>query len=655
MHRPQAQDQGRRRWRSPAALILALVILVGGGWAGYRTSQVIQRIQSLKARLAQALALADQSASEPDLAQISALVNGAHDDSVALRAMARPFLAIAPYLSWVPMYGGDLQAAPALLDMSVELTTAAAAGLDSLKPLEAGIAGGASPSTAGRALATLAQAAPGLEQAQGHLQAARAARQKIDPQRLSAQTARLVTQADRALTWLGLAIDGGLILPDVLGLDSSRQYLLLVQNEDEIRPTGGFISAAGLVRLENGAITEQHFEDSYAVDDLQAYAYPEPPAPLFTYMGSELWLFRDSNWSPDFPTSARQAAEFYRLGRGIQVDGVIAIDQRATQLIVGALGPLPPLPGESQPITAEGLIEKMRASRSQDPNALKRKNFIGQIAAALQRRLDQGLTRGDVVKLVNALRQGLEERHILIYLPEPKAAQLMAAQGWDGALRATDGDFLMVVDANVGFNKANALVEEKISYAVDLSDPSRPEADVRLTYQHHGRAGGQGCNIRAPLVLDYDLMAERCYWDYVRLLVPPGSQLQWASRHPVSGEETLSGQLSPGETESQFEPGASNKLSLGKLLLVPVGASVDTRFVYALPASVVRRESNLMRYSLLVQKQPGTPAVPITVTIEMPRGAAVTSANPPPIASEGGQLRFELRLNTDQRIEVRFR
>lgn len=655
MHTQPAQDQRRRRWRRPVTLILALLVLVGGGWAGYQTSQLIQRIQSLKARLAQAQALAGQPPAEIDLAQIGTLIKGARDDSVALRAAARPFLAVAPYLGWVPIYGGDLQAAPALLDMSVELTTAVATGLDSLKPLEAGVANGTSPSTAGQALAALAQAAPGLEQAGGHLQAARAARQKIDPQRLSAQTASLVAQADRALAWLGLAIEGGLLLPDVLGLNSSRQYLLLVQNEDEIRPTGGFISAAGLVRLENGAITEQHFEDSYAVDDLQAHAYPEPPAPLFTYMGSELWLFRDSNWSPDFPTSARQAAEFYRLGRGIQVDGVIAVDQRATQLIVGALGPLPPLPGESQPITAEGLIGKMRASRSQDPNAFKRKDFIGQIAAALQRRLDQGLTRGDVVKLASALRQGLEERHILIYLPEPRAAQLMAAQGWDGALRATDGDFLMVVDANVGFNKANALVEEKVSYAVDLSDPARPEADVRLTYQHHGRASQQSCNIRAPLVLDYDMMAERCYWDYVRLLVPLGSQLQWASRHPLAGEETLSGQPLSGETESQIESGASDKLAWGKLLLVPVGASADSRFVYALPASVVRREGSLRRYSLLVQKQPGTPAVPLTVTIALPAGAVVASASPTPIAYEGGQVRFELQLNTDRRIDVRFR
>ncbi len=42
-------------------------------------------------------------------------------------------------------------------------------------------------------------------------------------------------------------------------------------------------------------------------------------------MGIDLWVFRDSNWSPDFPTAARQAVALYRPGQPVSVDGVVAL------------------------------------------------------------------------------------------------------------------------------------------------------------------------------------------------------------------------------------------------------------------------------------------------------------------------------------------
>ncbi|MCA1554618.1 MAG: DUF4012 domain-containing protein, partial [Chloroflexi bacterium] len=82
----------------------------------------------------------------------------------------------------------------------------------------------------------------------------------------------------------------------LVGFDGARSYLIIAQNEDELRATGGFISAVGLITVERGKVVASEFMDSYAVDNL-GKPYPDPPDALRKYMLAYLWLFRDSNWS----------------------------------------------------------------------------------------------------------------------------------------------------------------------------------------------------------------------------------------------------------------------------------------------------------------------------------------------------------------------
>ena len=646
----------RHPWQARLTRVLVLLLLAAALWVGYHAVQTVRYGRALMGHLTEAQSLASQDAAQMSLTQINALVQGAYADALAFQAAARPFLALAPYLGWLPKVGGDVQAAPLLVEAGVEAAAAVAIPLERLAPLGHTLERASSdPGARQQALLALAQARPDIEQARTHLQRALATRQGIDTQRLSPRVAKWVTRADAALQGLGLALDGSLILPELLGVNGPRYYLILTQNADEIRPTGGFISAAGLLSVEAGRITSLTFEDSYAIDDLQGHAYPDPPAPLLTYMRSELWLFRDSNWSPDFPTSARQAAEFYRMGRGVEVDGVIALDQRAVQLIVTALEPLPPLPGSSQPITGEMVIDLMRESRSADVPWWQRKDFIAQIAAALYTRIEQGLSRGDILSLAGALDTALRQRHVLIYLRDPQAHAMVAARHWDGALRPNDGDYLMVVDANLGFNKANALVEEAIQYNVNLSDPTRPQADVQITYHHHAQSQERPCVMRVPVLGSYAEMAAGCYWDYVRVLAPQGSRLLWATRHPLPAGQLISGQPASGEAETLAEPGGGGKTAFGKFLVVPSGERLDSGFSYMLPASVVQRDGDVMRYRLLVQKQPGPLAPALTITIQLRPGASIVAVEPAPTRLEGDRLRFELALETDQSIEVALR
>jgi len=174
---------------------------------------------------------------------------------------------------------------------------------------------------------------------------------------------RLLAATDRALPLLRSGVQAARIMPQLLGGDGPRTYLVLAQNDDERRPTGGWISGAGLMTTEGGRVTNVAFHDSYSVDNLTV-PHDSPPDALLRTMWAEMWLLRDSNWSPDFPTAALVAERILQRDQGVTVDGVIAVDQEALRLLVTAMEPLT-LQSTTQPVTGANLLEVIRSAWTQ--------------------------------------------------------------------------------------------------------------------------------------------------------------------------------------------------------------------------------------------------------------------------------------------------
>ena len=235
-----------------------------------------------------------------------------------------------------------------------------------------------------------------------------------------------------------------------------------------------------------------------------------------------------------FPTAARVATELYRLRYDVEIDGVLAIDQHALRLFVAALQPLRVLE-YPEPLTSENVIPAIRRSWAPAPGEgltaewrRRHKDFMGRLLTAAVHRLQlqDGPDRVNLTSLGAAALRALEERHLFVYLPEGgAAAEALHQAGWDGALRDVPGDYLMVVDANLGFNKVNPYVTESLSYTVDLRDPAAPRANLTLIHTHTSPLTGVPCRHEARYDLSYEQMMHRCYWDYVRVYVPGGSRL----------------------------------------------------------------------------------------------------------------------------------
>src|SRR4051812_24084293 len=218
------------------------------------------------------------------------------------------------------------------------------------------------------------------------------------------------------------------LIPDLLGFTKPKSYLLLVQNNQELRATGGFITAVGKLTVANGRITSINFVDSFNIAPNNV-DHPLAPDPLKRFMDIPILFLRDANWSPDFPTSARMASSIYAQDTGVQVDGVITIDLRAVQFLVGALAPLQ-IPGSDVPLTADNVIQEMLTLRENplengSPQGksnpaptdgswyLQRKDFIPLMAEAALARLQSG--RFSIFRLINAVTSSLDERAVQIW------------------------------------------------------------------------------------------------------------------------------------------------------------------------------------------------------------------------------------------------
>lgn len=452
-----------------------------------------------------------------------------------------------------------------------------------------------------------------------------------------AATVRVAQAADRhpPERWLqqnlppaALGIQLGPLLPKLIGLNGSATYLILVQNNDELRATGGFISAFGLLTLENARITELEFVDSYRLFNADL-PYPPAPPPMQRYMDIPLLTLRDANWSPDLPTSAQLLQTLYRRETGRLVDGIVTLDLRAVELLVGALEPLE-IEDAGEPITGATVIEQIKQLYTVPPSLDAdietaglgawwgaRKEFIPLLARSARERVESGNV--DFFKLLAAVQTATSERAIQLWLDDPAAQAQLVELGWDGGLHPANGaDFLALVDTNMGYNKVDAVVERALDYTVTWPDGAgQPaQATVTITYTHPLSVTDEVCEATPRYGAAYEDMVERCYFNFVRLYTPGGSQLV-----EMAGVEPDSVKSQRGEARTQ--------LFSGYFTMQP-GETHTVTLTYTLPAQLTQTG-----YQLVVQRQSGTRPLPLTLTVageqwstELVEGRLVWSSRP---------------------------
>ncbi|MEW6401068.1 MAG: DUF4012 domain-containing protein [Chloroflexota bacterium] len=650
------------------ALILALFLGVKA-WGFYRRAQAIEKqVNELETYLSPTPQL-------EQIPEISSKVHNLRTDLDSLQDDAQPYLWLAPYFGWLPKYGGDLSEAEDLLALAQNLITAADEGLTAVTSAVETTLQNDQPLEIIDLVLQLQDASPRLLNAQLALVQAQAARERIDVQRLSPRLQKLLTErVDPLFESLtgAFPMEDALALvriaPTLLGSGKAgpQTYLILLQNEDELRPTGGFLTAAGSAVVKDGRLISINIESSDMVDDLSK-PYPVPPWQFEEFMNIEMLLFRDSNWFTDFPTTVSWAEYFYSYGRATSSDGVIAIDMQVIVRLLETLGPVH-VEGVDFPIDSENVMDYMRSAEDARPEGVigkwDRKQFLGRLAKPLLEKILQA--RGQTwTTLVPELMDLLDERHILLQFDEEEATKLLERRNWDGAVRiAQSSDFLMLVDTNMGYNKSNAVMEMTLTYEVNLEDLTHPTGSLTVMQTNRSMADvpcrpfasfnfltpSSSTGIREPF---YNI--DECHWSYLRLYLPAGTELQSSTPREIPEESTMLGETIPARTDNLGSEDIPGMQVYGMMVITPTGQSTETGFDYALPAEILTRdeETDLWVYRLKVQKQPGTEAHPFLLSLRLPPGAQIEDATAS-FSENGGVWTAQLDLLRDLMIEVRF-
>lgn len=410
------------------------------------------------------------------------------------------------------------------------------------------------------------------------------------------------------------------MVPDMIGLNQPATYLLLAQNHDELRGGGGFITAMGTATLNSLVDINLDMQDSYQVDDLSV-DYPLPPQPLQDYMLAGIWVPRDGNWSADFPTAAATVQDLYQLSTGQETKGVIAFDQFAVQQLMVVMGAIQVDPNQDLWVDASNVLEYMhdswgQASESQDWWA-NRKDFVAILGKAMLQNL---INTRDVKKIIDLGRTShelIQSGHLMIYFSDPLQQQLLADLGLDGGVQYEGGDFLYWVDSNIGFNKVDAVIQRKLTYQVDLSDLENPTARIRMAYTHPV-VKEVPCEHEATYgkEIAYTNMFERCYWDYWRVYVAPGSELVSANVQFIPGEYLLSGEDWQGDLDLQSDlPGLN---MVGGLQILTTNHTRELVLDFKLSPEVLSYQADQIVYELNLIKQFGLVELPLKIEITIP-------------------------------------
>ncbi|HZT95691.1 MAG TPA: DUF4012 domain-containing protein, partial [Chloroflexota bacterium] len=402
-----------------------------------------------------------------------------------------------------------------------------------------------------------------------------------------AKLRRDLPRLNTAAVWLSAA-------PTLLGWNAPQRYLVALENSAEIRPVGGFIGAADLLTVHKGYLTKR-FTGASLPHEIPFHHLPLQEAELTSESD---WLFRDSNASPDFPTSARLERWFYGQDTGRWANGVLDFIDLGVADLLQKLGPLyvPQYHLTVTPQNAQALAQRFAGPGSVttayrgpqtvgSPDTL-RKQFLGFELSAMLSKLES-LPSSRWSALAGALSLLVAKHDLLFYDRNPTVEQATIASGDSGSLTPRVGDFVYIVDDNRSYNKLAPYVQEWASYNTEIL-PDMWQDSV-LTIHYHVNPSPANLEGLGP---DYGTKGTKHdYEDAVRVFVPPGATLD-----SISPSVKLF-------TPSAAQP-AYGMMAFSGYFIVREGQSATITFRYHLPANVFSW-SGYHHYRLTIPRQPG--------------------------------------------------
>jgi hypothetical protein len=437
------------------------------------------------------------------------------------------------------------------------------------------------------------------------------------------------------------------VLPELLGFNGEKTYLVLLQNNTELRPGGGFIGSFALVKVDRGELMDMKIYDVYDADG-QLQGMVNPPFFLSRYMGASHWYLRDSNASVLFAQNGAQALFFLDKEMGVKADGVIGINAKVIQDVMEKIGGIT-IPEFNQTITAQNVIELTQdhAEKNFFPGSTQKKDFLNAFQKALFTKIQTNHSL--LLPLVALLGSEVQQKTIQTYSPQENLEDVFVSAGSGGGVPMVNhnakelDDLFGLNEANIGQNKTNKYLQRKVEHQIKLNEKGEVAESVSTTYTNTStKTSSYGGD----------------YISYLRFILPKNASIVSVQ---IDGKDqsitpaitdiatyTKKNFLPPVQLEVETEVFDMFQ-TVGMPFIVPQGTTKKITLSYTFQTEPPAPDYTYVRNII---KQSGTGADDYSLTMILPDGYLVSSTNLDNGQQIGQMLQAKGTLETDAHISL---
>ena len=441
---------------------------------------------------------------------------------------------------------------------------------------------------------------------------------------------------ERAKNGTGGLLDFQTFLLNLLG-GEKKTYLLLFQNNNEVRPTGGFLGTYGILEFENGTLRINRIETVYNLDG-QLKEKIAAPGPLQRQVTTH-WGMRDSNWFVDFPTASLKILDFLEKESGIVADGIFIFTPDLFERLLAVTGEV----GMSEygvTLNAGNFRDTVQyfTSIAYDRVLNQPKQFLADFAPQLLNRL-QSLAPQDWLRVSTVLREGIQQKHLMMFSLDPALQEQISSYGATGGIERTEGDYLAIYNSNVGGGKTDIDIRTEVRKDVTVLSDRTAIIHLDITRTHEG----------------YEEQFFPKNINFMRIFVPLSATL--LSAEGFDEHELLPSVAADASTDpdlAAWDATIALDEKTGMFVGQEAGYTFFANWQELMPGEQktarLTYEITLPRpgfYSLLFQKQPGAPGLDFDLSINYLPGE-VGYTVPDEFVREAGRLSLSEKVDRDR-------
>ena len=297
--------------------------------------------------------------------------------------------------------------------------------------------------------------------------------------------ASLSVQLHSIVGYVDAAANATQVLPTMLGNDRPMRYFIGLQNESEMRGTGGLPGAFAIVVANKGKLTFTHFlSDANLLPPGKGHYLPTGLSfgeGFDSAYGNNQATrsILNSNMSPHFPYAARIWGAMWQKVSGEKVDGAIAVDPTTLSYFLNVTGPVRLPSGVI--VSADNIVsltEKDEYSMFTDNFA--RKDFLVSILQASSKKLTSGA--GGAGALAKTITAASKENRLQVWSASPSIEKVIETTTYSGAIPKTSRPFGGLILNNSAAGKLDYYLTREMDYSrIGCGDSRDVNVTIRLT------------------------------------------------------------------------------------------------------------------------------------------------------------------------------